>query len=197
VSTRHRRARGDVRITRKLILGALIVLVFVCAPDVLTAQPLRRALGVQDQTDGPHLGMTSFWTTDDTTSRICEDGPWGRMVYRSVGSTFGYRFKGEGLRPGVDYTLIYWPQLQDDHWPTTGICCLGSATATEVGYLEVARAVELDSDLPMPEDISPSARIGLVQSSAVDCTMSTIYQPNPAEILFAHNPITFTDTDPL
>jgi hypothetical protein len=139
--------------------------------------------------------MTSFWERDLRTWEIVEDGAWGRMMYRSRGSTFGFRFKGEGLRPGGDYTVIYHPRHHSDPWPREHIRCLGSGTATDNGDIEVAEAAELDSDLPMPGDVSPGARILLVDSSAVDCSTHTMPRWDPTEYLFAHNLLTFDDTD--
>jgi len=180
---------------RRLIHGVVLVLLFVCAPDVLAARPLRRALVPQSQGDQANVGVTSFWQRDLRTWEIIADGAWGRMKYRSRGSTFGFRFKGEGLRPGGDYTMIYYPDYEGGPWRRRGIRCLGSGTATGVGYIELAEARELDSDLPMPGDMNPGAKIVLVDSSDVDCSTNTMSGWDPIGCLFGHNLITYSDTD--
>jgi len=128
----------------------------------------------------------------DASWEIVPDGAWGKMKYNQSGSTFDFVFNGHGLEPGLDYTLIYYP----DPWPGTGLLCLGSGMADEEGdvHIEVS---EDTGDLPTEEDdnyLGYGAKIWLVPSKYVNCEIGSITW-KPLEYLFEYDGITFDDTD--
>jgi hypothetical protein len=121
---------------------------------------------------------------------ILEGGAWGKMTYNQSGSTFDFVFNGHGLEPGRDYTLIYYPDITGNPWPRVGIICLGSGTADGDGDVHIMDSVET-GDLPTGADINLEAKIWLVLSSDVDCSVPQIAGWTPTEYLFEYDLITF------
>jgi len=141
-----------------------------------------------------------------------DGGAWGKMKYNLAGSTFDFVFNGHGLVPGMDYTLIYYP----DPWPGDGLICLGEGTVNNGGEIHIAGSFDTGVDLPIDgdlnadtntttlEDGSTGAKIFLVPSDDVDCTgqvMSGWTGPWSGNIdgeniyLFEDELIYFDDTD--
>jgi len=121
---------------------------------------------------------------------IVDDGAWGKMNYRLAVPQFRFVFNGHGLLPGTDYTLIYYP----DPWPGTGAQCLGSGVVNEDGNVHIADRVELGTDLPATGDANAGAKIWLVLTADVECSVSLVGW-NPTAYLFEHELITYEDTN--
>ena len=138
---------------------------------------------------------------------IVQDGAWGKMMYRLSGSLFEYVFNGHKLGPDKEYTLIYYP----DPWPGDGLICLGSATANSGGDVHIATSADIDTSLPIPEDLNSSendghdacisgstcidgAKIWLVLSADVDCKNQTMVGWDAAAYLFEDVGIFFNYT---
>ena len=122
---------------------------------------------------------------------IVDGGAWGKMKYNQSGETFDFVFNGHGLEPGLDYTLIYYP----DPWPGEGLICLGEGTVNEEGDIHIADSIDtgnLPADFDDPE--YEGAKIWLVLSSDIECGVSMTGW-NPTEYLFEGEVINFDDTD--
>jgi len=141
-----------------------------------------------------------------------DGGAWGKMKYNLAGETFDFVFNGHGLVPGMNYTLIYYP----DPWPGQGLICLGEGIVNGGGEIHIKGSVDDTGDLPIEgdlnaiegtstlEDGSTGAKIFLVPSDDVDCGgqfMSGWTGPWSGNIdgeniyLFEDELITFDDTN--
>lgn len=148
-----------------------------------------------------------LYEKDPSTWEIVEDGAWGKMTYQTAGMYFNFVFNGHKLEPGLDYTLIYYP----DPWPGEGLICLGEGIVNEEGNVHIKGAVETYGDLPMPDDWNnpehtnhtscvadstciEGAKIWLVLSGDVNCGNPKMTGWNPTAYLFEHVGITYRDT---
>ena len=134
---------------------------------------------------------------------IGKGGAWGFLDYRPQGTEFKFLFVGKKLEPGVDYTLIYYP----DPWPGDGLICLGSGIADEDGKVKIVGKgdpanpfyVEPQStgNLPAADDANADygAKIWLVLTSDVNCVNQQMTGWTPTEYLFENTLINFVDTD--
>ncbi|MFC1965149.1 hypothetical protein ACFLWG_04030 [Chloroflexota bacterium] len=125
---------------------------------------------------------------------IVEGGAWAKMNYSLSGSEFEYLFNGHRLDPNIDYSLIYYA----DDWPGNNPGALIAAgTTNRWGNLHLAGSVELNIDLPYPNDVNypDGAKIWLVPSSDYNETTNSMTAWNPGEYLFENNFITYDDTD--
>jgi hypothetical protein len=126
------------------------------------------------------------------------------MQYKLWGPYFTFKFTGHGLEAGQKYSLIYYP----DSWPGQGLICLGSAYASDLGIVRVAKRdtngfkglmkrVEINSNLPLDSDANAScgAKIWLVLADDVDCENEMMIGWTPTEYLFEHTLIRYIDTD--
>ena len=168
---------------RKYLILALIVLLV----GVLSVGVLAGKTGQAGKSDIAHLYLHE---KDLDTWEIVPDGAWGKMKYNMSGDEFDFVFNGHDLEPGLDYTLIYYP----DPWPGEGLICLGSGTVNEEGDVHIAESVDT-GDLPIEGDENDGAKIWLVLSDDVDCDACEMVGWNPTEYLFEYDLITFDDTD--
>lgn len=136
---------------------------------------------------------------------IPDNRRYGQMKYNLLGPEFGFSFQGKNLDPGMDYTLIYYP----DPWPGNGLICLGSGTANPSGNMQIHGDALIMEGLPVSADanhtpIPPSGAVGakiwLVLSDDVACTEDATTDPptlahmigwNPASYLFEGNLIVY------
>ena len=125
---------------------------------------------------------------DPVTWQIVEEGAWGVVHYTSSGPEFRFVFRGHGMAPDAEYTLIYYP----DPWPGYGLMCLASGTADERGEVYIRGSVET-GDLPAEHDanLDTGAKIWLVRSSDVSCDTQQMEAWNPVEYLFENELIFF------
>lgn len=125
----------------------------------------------------------------DTWAPIIEDGStYGILTYDCKAQKFNYTFEGYGLQD-VEYDLIYYA----DPWPGNNPGALiGSGTASG-GRLSLSGGVELDTDLPDPNDWNypDGAKIWLVTSSDYDGSKMTAW--NPEDYLFEMRLINYND----
>ena len=175
----------------KWVLCAIALsLIAVVVVPVIAGSPTGKA----GKSNIAHLYLVE---KDPTTWEIVEDGAWGKMIYNTSGSAFGFVFNGHELEPGEDYTLIYYP----DPWPGEGLICFGSDRADEDGNVHIKGLVDT-GDLPAEDDDNAppadpnGAKIWLVLSDDVECEEDpSMTGWNPAEYLFEYDLITFDDTD--
>ena len=175
---------------KKLVL----VMVVVALLTALIAAPVMAAgkNGQSGKSNTGHLYLYEKVRIDVGDWPIVEDGAWGKMKYNLSGATFDFVFNGHELDPGLDYTLIYYP----DPWPGDGLICLGTGTVCEDGNIHIKNSVNT-GDMPNEEDEnSPEgAKIFLVPSADVDCTNQTMIGWSESENLYEGALIAFDDTD--
>jgi hypothetical protein len=176
----------------------LIVCVLMCAAVALVAGSV--ALGQKAAkariSNGPagnsHIGHLYLFEKDPVTWEIVDGGARGKMKYNLTGSEFNFVFNGHDLEPGMDYTLIYYP----DPWPGDGLICLGEGTSDFDGNVHIKNAIDTGGMPAMSDDNYPDgAKIWLVLSNDVDCIMRQMVGWNPIEYLFEYDLITFEDID--
>ena len=148
---------------------------------------------------------------------VVDGGAWGKMKYNLNGSTFDFVFNGHRLEPDTGYSLIYYA----DPWPGVNGgagALIASGTADEDGNIHLEGPVDLDMDLPHPDDAnyeSPGgdpgtpgeppepfpfggAKIWLVFSDDYnngDPSTGPMTDWRPEEYLFEAQLITYDDTD--
>ncbi len=172
-------------------------------PEQCRSQVSKRVQAGKMQMNQRWLRVFLYEKDPQTWDVIGRGGAWGFLDYRPEGTVFRFLFVGKKLEPGVDYTLIYYP----DPWPGSGLICLGSGTADEDGRVKMVGKgdpanpfyVEPQStgNLPADTDANASygAKIWLVLSDDVDCFSENMIGWNPTEYLFENNLITFVDRD--
>ncbi|MBI4479314.1 MAG: hypothetical protein HY651_04765 [Acidobacteria bacterium] len=128
---------------------------------------------------------------DNTTWQIVPEGAWGKMRYNLSGPSFDFVFNGHRLLTGDNYTLIYAP----DPWPQYPLFCFGSGTVDSYGNIHIAGSAQ-PGDLPIVADSNypGGAKLWLVWTSDVDCTLKQFVGWNGTEYLFEYNKITFDQT---
>ena len=171
---------------RTLALIALAVMIVV--PAAYADHPSRNIAAGNGQSGQSNTAHLYLFEKDPTTWEIVDKGAWGKMRYRMSGDLFDFVFNGHKLEAGWDYTLVYYP----DPWPGEGLICLGTAMADEEGNVHIEGMVET-GDLPADYDDNypMGAKLWLVLSSDVDCTMQYMVGWNPTEYLFEYDLITF------
>jgi len=167
-----------------LILVLIVLLIGALSVGVLA--------GKTGQAGKSNIAHLYFYEKDASDWSIVDGGAWGKMKYNISGTEFDFVFNGHGLEPGLNYTLIYYP----DPWPGEGLICLGEGTVNEEGDIHIADSFNTDTDLPAVDDIVPlgGAKIWLVLTSDIECGVSMTGW-NPTEYLFEGEVISFDDTD--
>jgi hypothetical protein len=117
---------------------------------------------------------------------------WGKMNYNLVGPYFKFVFNGHRLEPGIDYTLIYYPNYPEGDG--TGLICLGNGTSDEFGDVHINERVYGLCDLPAPGDENEGAQLILVLTDDVDCDGAVMSLWAPESYLFGFNLMRFDDT---
>ncbi|MGD9403339.1 MAG: hypothetical protein PVF95_13860 [bacterium] len=139
-----------------------------------------------------HVGHLYLFEKDPVSWEIVDGGARGKMKYNLEGYEFDFVFNGHGLEPGMDYTLIYYP----DPWPGDGLICLGEGTSDFDGNVHIKNSVDTGSLPAMgDENYMDGAKIWLVFTNDVDCMMRSMIGWNPIEYLFEYDLITFEDID--
>jgi len=110
-------------------------------------------------------GELNLYEKNPSDGSIVPGGAWGKMSYAREGPAFEFVFSAYQLRPGVSYTLIYFP----DPWPAEGLICLATATGDSEGTVQVKGSVPI-AHLPAKYDTSypAGAKIRLVLSDDID-----------------------------
>jgi polyhydroxybutyrate depolymerase len=117
---------------------------------------------------GPEVklgGELYLYEKNPSSGSIVPRGAWGKMSYCREGPAFEFVFSGYRLRPGVSYTLIYFP----DPWPAEGLISLATATGDSEGTVELRGAVPI-AHLPAKYDANypAGAKMRLVLSDDID-----------------------------
>jgi hypothetical protein len=177
-------------------MGLYVLVIMIIAAF---SAPAAFAVGPTGRAGKSPIGHLYLFQKDPQTWEIVKGGPWGKMKYRLWGPKFWFVFNGHGLEPGLDYTLIYYP----DPWPGEGLICLGTATANDDGNVHIKARVDDTCDLPAEFDENAEcgggAKIWLVLSDDVDCG-DISGEPkmigwNPDAYLFEYDLIRFDETD--
>lgn len=148
--------------------------------------------GPEGQAGRSHIAHLNFFPRDPETGDRIEDGPWGRMMYTWKGPEFRFVFNAHELEPEGEWTLTYQPEPT----PSPGVVCLGNGVVNDEGDLHIKNSVELNGNLPMPDDESEEgALLVLVNSADVDCELGEMLSFLPEEYLFGDALIKYVDTD--
>jgi polyhydroxybutyrate depolymerase len=126
---------------------------------------------------------------------VVPGGAWGKMSYGREGLSFEFVFSGYRLRPGVSYTLIYFP----DPWPGEGLVCLATATVDAKGTVKMKGAAPI-ARMPAKYDANyaSGAKIWLVLSNDIDrgkglpIHRKQMRRWNPTEYLFEGQRVKFS-----
>ncbi len=110
-------------------------------------------------------GELCLYEKNPSSGSIVTGGAWGKMSYAREGPAFEFIFSGYLLRPGVSYTLIYFP----DPWPAEGLICLATATGDSKGGVQMRGSVPI-AHLPAKYDTNypAGAKIRLVLRDDID-----------------------------
>lgn len=191
---------------RKYLVFALVMLLI---GTLATGALAKGKHGRAGKSNIAHLYLYEKWADAGGDWEILEGGAWGKMTFRIAGPKFWFVFNGHGLEPNTNYSLIYYA----DPWPGNHPGALiASGTSNSGGNLHLAGSIELNMDLPHPDDgnYSDGAKIWLIPSAYYDrdnCKVTgwpapynadpgvPSSQAPPAGWLFEHNLITYDDTD--
>ncbi|MHA2398755.1 MAG: hypothetical protein ACXADU_07680 [Promethearchaeota archaeon] len=134
-----------------------------------------------------------LYEKDPITWEIIPDEAWGNLKYNHEGPDFKYEFYGFGLTENNDFDLIYYA----NDWPGNNPGALIDSGSTDAdGYIHLSGSIDLNIDLPDPNDANyPGAKIWLVLSDDYDTIEYKMLGWNPGEYLFENNFITYNDTD--
>jgi len=125
---------------------------------------------------------------------VIPDGIYGILKYNSIGDTFDYQFKGYGLTPGTNWSLIYYADGWAGNHPGY---YFGSASANGLGELTISGNPDLGMDLPAPIDANhpTGAKIWLVPTSAYNSATKSLTSYPQSSILFETDWVNYTDTN--
>jgi len=141
------------------------------------------------------IGNLYLFEKDPDSWNIVNPGARGRMKYNLWGEEFEFKFDGCGLKSGISYTLIYYP----DPWPGAGLVCLGSAVANGKGDVHIKGKLEGLCDLPADYDENSKcgAKIWLVLTDDIDASADPMQMKawNPGEYLFEYDLIRYDNPD--
>ncbi len=119
------------------------------------------AAGKSGQAGKSNVGRLYLYQKNSTTWEVVgEGGAWGKLVYNLSGPTFDYLFNGHRLDPDREYCLIYYADYYEsnlnDRFTTWGGnypgALIARGTTNRGGNLHLVGSVELDMNLPSPED---------------------------------------------
>ena len=113
-------------------------------------------------------GELYLYEKNSSDGSIVPGGGWGKMSYAREGPAFEFVFSAYHLRPGVGYTLIYFP----DPFPAEGLVCLATARGDSEGTVQAKGSVPI-AHLPAKYDANygAGAKIRLVLSDDIDWGM--------------------------
>jgi len=154
--------------------------------------------GPEGQSGASHVAHTDFGMIDPATGASVPSASSATMMYFWYGSTFDFVLNAHQVPAGSQWTLTYQPEPL----PSSGVVCLGNATANGGGPLHLAGSVELDSNLP--PDLDPTADpstqpddalLALVLSDDVDCAGGTMTNFEAGMYLWTKERVRYIDTD--
>jgi len=200
----------------KKVLFVLVVAALVLAlpTAVLAAKPDKGLKGLMGQAGNSNVAFVELWEKDPATWGIVEEGAWGKLKYNLEGPTFDFVFNGHGLEIDTEYSLIYYADYENRYVNWGGDnpgALIASGTSNEWGDIHLMGSVELNMDLPHPDDANKSihayngtpdfytnahgAKIWLVPSSAYDAGNTKVTAWQPTRFLFETDLIWYDDTD--
>lgn len=162
----------------------------------------------------PNIGHLYLSEKDPDDWSIVEDGASGELKYNLSGPTFDFVFKGRGLEPNTDYSLIYYADFEDrftDWGGNNPGAFIASGTSNNNGKLNLEDSVDLGIDLPSEPDANidthdysgppdyyahaHGAKIWLVPSADYDADLFKVTTWDPSAFLFETDLINYDDTD--
>jgi predicted ribosomally synthesized peptide with SipW-like signal peptide len=152
--------------------------------------------GVQAGGPGPETGVLTLENKNANWEPIYNDGVKGQLIYNLAGSTFDYKFEATGLKPGTQYSLIYYA----DPWPGChpGALIATFTTDSSGNIASTSGSASIGFDLPDPGDRNypAGAKIWLVPSSDYNPSTKSMIAWNPSTYLFGMNLIHYDYTGP-
>jgi len=146
--------------------------------------------GPEGRAGRSHVAHLNF-SQRDSEGEPVDDGAWGRMKYVWSGPTFDFVFNGHELPAGEEFEMTYQPESGEGD----GAICLGGGTVNDEGDLHIANVIELNGNLPMPEDENDGALLVVVLSADVDCSTDEMLTFLAEDYLFGNALIQYVDTD--
>ena len=148
----------------------------------------ERSLDLGDRDSSSHLAQVDFCQKDPTSWNIVIGGAIGKMKYNRFNGELDFIFNGQGLEPGLAYSLVYNPGAEY----YGRIVMLGSTEADAAGNVHLAGSMavsELMQDYEKPDAIG----LWLVLSAEVDIGDARMKDWNPHRYLFGHDVFTIGD----
>ena len=108
-----------------------------------------------DNIDVSYVGKLLLENKDSEWNLMIEDNIKADLVYSVVGEKFGYELKATGLVSYTSYSLIYYadkPERFVDWGGNNPGAMIVTATSDDAGNLVVEGSVDLDMNLPSPND---------------------------------------------
>ena len=130
---------------------------------------------------------------DPSTWQPVEGGAKARIRYNCKHEMFCFNIFAYRLEPYEEYSLIYYA----DPWPGDNPGAhLGTWTASSLGVIYDGCTVELNMDLPHPDDANypGGAKLWLVLTSDYNVCLHRMIAWNPTEYLFETQLVTYDDT---
>ncbi len=144
-------------------IGALLLSIGFMWASFADAAPVP--VVKSNKTTANLLGELYLYQKNPADGSIVPGGAWGKMNYALEGAAFEFVLTSYHLRPGVSYTLIYFP----GPLPAEGLICLATARGDTEGAVQMRGSVPL-AHLPAKYDSNyrAGAKIRLVLSDDVD-----------------------------
>ena len=168
----------------------LILVVVVAMMAALIVTPVMAA-GKNGQSGKSNVGHVYLYEKNADWEAVA-DGAWGKYNYKlsddGKETEVSGVFNGHGLDAGVDYSLIYYPEVAPNPWPTGGyeVVFIGNDMANKGGNVHITGAAiigESDDQPTIGDYVGMTGdKIWLVLSS--DLTDSVMTGWNPSEYLF-------------
>ena len=168
----------------------LVLVLVVAMMAALVVTPVMAA-GKNGQSGKSNVGHVYLYEKD-ADWEIVADGAWGKYNYKLNGAGNSTEvsgvFNGHGLEVGVDYSLIYYPEVAPNPWPADGfaVIVIGSGLSNEDGDVHITGTAVVGAPDTQPDEgdyIGETGdKIWLVLST--DLTGSVMTGWNPSEYLF-------------
>lgn len=118
----------------------------------------------------------------------------GILHYTASGPTFYYILSAFGLQASTSYSLVYYKDpIDQSQWATQhSVLVIATGTTTSDGIMFLIGENAIGSIPQVGDPNAPGAKIWVVPTSYITGDKITTW--NPANILFEHNLITYTQT---
>ena len=100
---------------------------------------------------------------------VCSEPAQGTLTYNAAGTQMDNTATASGLTAGVNYTLIYYKDVDPAHIAPTDktINVLGTGVADASGNIVISAPAWVGGDIPATNDINPRGKIWIVPTSEI------------------------------